>query len=877
MAGQIRIMGLMFVSLLALAAGRSARGGSLDAEVLAASVGMVFYDDGERSGSVGAFCVDDAGIYLTSRSALWGVPIGGKVEVYLSPGQQNQRIVETILQASYPDLWLARLQAVDPNGHKAVPFGKNRVSKTPRITACYGSVSDPQKLADAPPKLKVQAYKQITKTRGRPLPPSTGAPVFDKNGLLIAGIGDKGDPSEESRTMFSDVEKIVTALAKPLVQVRLAPLNRGITPGKSFGFSIKVDLPKGSALHPNDLVVGLKVGRAQMVVASLTEGGEYRVVIARNDVLDRPPQLWAEVEVELKSGESVRGLTRGRESKNSRAAVPFDQIERITFGEKNLQIDRSGEAYPGPSSLSVATKNELISARDSDTREIRFGRVFAELEPEPLAFTVEIGSKKNTEIPQLVQGEILLASLNLFDHKNYLDGLGARGGWATPLKKGTEHPKPVSPKVAPVTVTLPAPLDDLSTCGDGRYIAIHFGSLKKIGLFDLASTDFVAFAPFDENKVSLIAGRDRVIGIGTETGKMTSWSLPDLKVQAERHLPDGSTLRSVSMGSDSSQAFAILHKGRNYYTVTINGADLSVEALELKLRNPRAPLQEKLGQSFQPYSVISSQSGNSFVALGGSGKVIANCRVSGRAADISLSGGDHHLRTTCATLSPDGNMVFTGGAGIFDARMEKAFDLDFLHIDKPTYLPSEHPGFYFSLARTYGDNSGEAGKPVFEGYIHDTQTRRPVGVLPDLSGSLVKPTKPGQEMAISHPAKRFILNPKYRTIVTMPSSLDRLILTPINAVAPDKWQHGILQVRSPLNLRARRGDKLTFQLDVVASDPPLRYLKPEKKLENFSVSADGKFSWLIPEDHRDPLHWIELRVVDAKHRVLPIRLRVDLD
>ena len=60
--------------------------------------------------------------------------------------------------------------------------------------------------------------------------------------------------------MFSDVEKIVTALAKPLVQVRLAPLNRGITPGKSFGFSIKVDLPKGSALHPNDLVVGLKVG-----------------------------------------------------------------------------------------------------------------------------------------------------------------------------------------------------------------------------------------------------------------------------------------------------------------------------------------------------------------------------------------------------------------------------------------------------------------------------------------------------------------------------------------------------------------------------------------------------------------------------------------
>ncbi len=589
--------------------------------------------------------------------------------------------------------------------------------------------------------------------------------------------------------------------------------------------------------------------------------------------------------VEAKTAERRRGPMQNTQLRFDKGkVVAISKLKRIEFDKVARARDRAGGRYDGLVSLpSLETAAGRTYVSSTGVAAVDFGRSFTEFPAGPIQFKVEFkevaGGADAFARREELRGELLLDAPTMFNRKAYFDKLEAS------VVPGSG--KPISPKVEPQVVQLPAKVEDMSVAGAGRFLVLYFGAVRKIGVFDLETRKLGAFVSLDEDRVMMAAGRDRVIAVGMESGKTHSWSLPNLKQVSAGRWPQGSVPKQLSMGSDASRAIGIARfqdqLGRERQgIIVVDGSSVGVQEIEVRLKADRSPQQQALMERFSPARVISSQSGNSFSALPSSGSTIAHCVIFGGSAQASLLSFGNSVSSVVP--SNTGSLVFTSGEGIWDSSLERGYDFDILHMKTPFYLPSEHQNYFFSLSRAKGSSQYRPGYSpsgakkeaalVFDGFIHDARTRRPVGILPDLSANLIKRERyTGTTNPMEQVHKRFILSPKHKTLVTFSQDLKRLELFPIGITPAAKWEHGVLQVKSNLHLEAKMGKRFEFKLQVDTSDPPLRYLPPQGT-PTFKVTDDGRFSWDVPPDYDYSSLTRYLEIVDSKGRHLPFRVRI---
>ena len=74
-------------------------------------------------------------------------------------------------------------------------------------------------------------------------------------------------------------------------------------------------------------------------------------------------------------------------------------------------------------------------------------------------------------------------------------------------------------------VDLPSTVYDVKIGGDGRFILLHFESLRKIGLFDVNESKIVHYFPANDDRIVFDAGATKALIVNGSNGTISRYDL----------------------------------------------------------------------------------------------------------------------------------------------------------------------------------------------------------------------------------------------------------------------------------------------------------------------------------------------------------------
>jgi hypothetical protein len=147
------------------------------------------------------------------------------------------------------------------------------------------------------------------------------------------------------------------------------------------------------------------------------------------------------------------------------------------------------------------------------------------------------------------------------------------------------------PEITPVQLTgknvkridFPATAEDIKLGGGGRYVILHFKSLRKLGVLDVSVGKIVGYIPVSGAQVGYAAGANRLIVVSSDLGIISRWNLVTQKRELTRPIAARGPLAHVLMGHALATHWPAPCSSPSPSAV-ITSAKLSVS-----IRNPCAP------------------------------------------------------------------------------------------------------------------------------------------------------------------------------------------------------------------------------------------------------------------------------------------------
>ena len=227
-----------------------------------------------------AFCIDASGMFITNAHVVGDADAGTKINLILSPGETDQKVVEAKVLKSDRDLDLAVLQIVPPRGLSVLEMGDAATLKeTAEVTAfgypfgsalaigtdTYPSVS--VNTGHVTSLRKAMGVLELVQVDAALNPGNSGGPVLDSSGRVI-GIVQAGLPGAGINFAIP-VNRLQKLLGKALVTVTPAAI------------------PYESRSQPQQLVV--------KVVLLLKPSAKYRVELTLRGAATAPHTYVGEV------------------------------------------------------------------------------------------------------------------------------------------------------------------------------------------------------------------------------------------------------------------------------------------------------------------------------------------------------------------------------------------------------------------------------------------------------------------------------------------------------------------------------------------------------------------------------------------------------
>jgi hypothetical protein len=154
----------------------------------------------------------------------------------------------------------------------------------------------------------------------------------------------------------------------------------------------------------------------------------------------------------------------------------------------------------------------------------------------------------------------------------------AGGGEA--VAQGTKTvtlPKIVPPEVegGQTTIGLPAAVDDVDVGGGGRYLALHFKTLRKIGVLDVNTLTIEHYIPANEDDARFAAGATKLLTVSGDRGVVSRYDLATGQRELSQSIDLGGSATRLLLGSASAgPAFAGKSGGQGGYDNTALLVDL---------------------------------------------------------------------------------------------------------------------------------------------------------------------------------------------------------------------------------------------------------------------------------------------------------------
>ncbi len=424
----------------------------------------------------------------------------------------------------------------------------------------------------------------------------------------------------------------------------------------------------------------------------------------------------------------------------------------------------------------------------------------------------------------LVPAGAVPADANAFDLSKAVSGTASGAVTVPPL-----HPPKIAAAI--VTIPLPAPLDDLTVGGGGRYLILSLKSLRKLAVFDMNEARIVHFIPVDSDDYHFASGARLVILYREDHHVIERWSLDTFQRELTMAAPNWPALRDMKMGSASGGPVVIeLQDGSIKW---LNGITLT-------------PYQPNLAGS--PWG------------WGGS-------------AELSFS----------YRLSPDGT-VMTGWLEGIEPRVIVAARFQADHTDFTTGNDDGYPGRYFTV--------GADDNLIYSSIGLRTLDLKAVGPA-ELGGCRCLPVQGGafflglqgstfalytvqdKRLLLTLPKldelqdgfwdleKQIFLVPGADLLVTIPASRDRLVVHRFN-LEEQVAKSGVdyLYVPSVAPATFRPGQHYGYQL-VVKSKRGSVQSTLESGPQGMVLEKSGRLDWSVPANYEGTAEYIIIHIQDA--------------
>jgi hypothetical protein len=401
---------------------------------------------------------------------------------------------------------------------------------------------------------------------------------------------------------------------------------------------------------------------------------------------------------------------------------------------------------------------------------------------------------------------------------------------------------------------LPEAVNRLAVGGGGRFLALHFARLRKVGVFDVNELKITQYLPTDSEDVHLAAGMTRLVLYSPGDGKLRRYNLLTGKLEKEGSLTGLGALRARCMGAAS--------EGPLLFSGDQDSALVDLETLQ-RLEVPRAPGDDRInvldGGMYWP-----SADGRTFGHTGVIGQPNGIASLVLQREQIKQT--YEHQSTWYVVPSPDGKYLYAGGHGVLTNQGKETPDA--VHsggggLASFMFLPAEHGPYYLHLHVKLdlpGTVPLSPGDPEHGVTVYLMGLRKPLAQLP-----LPKMTEYGNMNALGEIGieRSVHLIPQAKLLLVLTPSRDKLYLYPMDLEAAlDKTGEKYLVVTSQPPGEARRGAALDYQITAKARAGP-----PTCKLESgppgMTVSPQGQVRWDVPANLADKEVSVIVSVRDA--------------
>lgn len=374
-------------------------------------------------------------------------------------------------------------------------------------------------------------------------------------------------------------------------------------------------------------------------------------------------------------------------------------------------------------------------------------------------------------------------------------------------------------------IPLPEVVDDIDVGGGGRYLALHFKFLHKIGILDVNQLKIVGYVPAHDDDTKYAAGATKLIVVSGDSGVVARWDLATQKRELAQSIDLGGAAGHVVLGSASAGPALVSGVGRGY-----DGAALLLD-LETLRTTPFNSSNNRRG--FGTRANIRVSADGNVLSTWASDVSPSGLQTYVRVGD-SWSGHYEHDSAGYLVPSPDGKRIYTV-KGIYTNQLRR------LGGKNSGYsIPALHGPYYLTVSgNDMLDKSPEKVSLKMEG------DERPLAEIPHLDDVFHEDDRWSRQRLTLD--KRLFLIPHADLIIQLASSNDKF--TAVHFDIEEAMQESdvdFLFVSSQPPLALNAGDELQYQIEVKSKAGGVRY-SLDAGPEEMQLSPTGLLTWATTE------------------------------
>jgi hypothetical protein len=806
------------------------------------------------SGGFGAaFCVDEAGYFITNKHVVQGIKEDEAISMVLHVGTKAERTISSKVVRADEKGELALLRVDETKDLKAIALGSEtklvetmsiaafgfppsdrfaiQGKKYPSISVNVGRVTSLQRAEDKLESIQIDASLNAG---------NVGGPVLDDDGKVIGVV--RAGTRLRSLVPISQVREFLSRIELSLAPAAVAFEKRH----QPATFEIQaVSFSDPNLKLSVELQLEVEGADARRFAAKQDKDGVYRVVVAPIEEARGTASIPVKV---LYTSGAIEGAIEDQLIGIGEEKLLLSKITHIEFaGDRSRVVTKAGKERVGKLT-NVGQVNIDLGGTTSKVNLSKASRLvirYFEPQIDKIRYKV-VASKGDQPIRELI-GQIPVTGIPT----------------PSPSVASIDVPELASEKTM---VRLPAAIEQVAYGGGGRFIVLHLKRLNQLAIFDVSRAKVVRYLDAPAGDFLFTCGAKHLIIADDERNTLERWSLDTFEKEVSVDLP----LQPVHRAALGAQLVSLAAlAGTGQVSVYRCPDD----------ETGRMKQTKKITGSLKPYSLQIEP------VPDGSGFALWNRRqhsdYGGYFATVRMRGNDYVLKSSSGSgvlfspvhASVNEGYVFSGNGLVFTADLQPVPAPKL----KDALLMPVGTGLFVATRWTAADPKANPTESKSKAtmdvhFVNHLSRAFSIGNVEELDG--ISPAQLDPSPFASD--QRILLLPDSNLLVTIGNTNDYLVLRKIDVDAGLRASgEPFLFVRESAVPPATKGQDFRYSISTRSSTDQLSFAL-DNAPDGMRLSPAGELTWQVPADYSTGKAAVIVRITSSDRQQVFHSFQIDV-